>query len=129
MKLLRVLLVFTTVMSRQVFAAQEVTTLSRGLATGLRGLYASTPLRLFVWKRKLSVMWLKVACVFVAPQNFFDRPNLRKQKVRYWNSADTLEISTIPYRLRHGPLRHHIATPECRLTRKEFRPIYMWTGF
>lgn len=26
-------------------------------------------------------------------------------------------------------LRHHIATPKCKLTRKEFRIIYMWTGF
>lgn len=56
-KSLGVLPVFTTVMSRQVFAAQEVTTFSRGLVRGWGG---SMPL---CFKRKVSVMRLKVACV------------------------------------------------------------------
>lgn len=121
---LRVLLVFTTVMSRQVFAAQEVTTFSRGLVTGWGG---SVPL---CFKIKLSVMRLKVPCVLCVTTKLF-RPTKSQTAEGMAFGPQLTPLRSALFHTGDGTVRvrHHIATLEHNLTRKEFRLIYMWTGF
>lgn len=116
----RALLVFTTVMSRQVSAAQEVTTFSRGLVTGCGG---SVPLCL---KTTVSIAPLKVA-----PQISSTDKILNRKRCWSWSRKKLTPLRSALFLTGDGSalLRHHIATTERKLTRKEIRIIYMWTGF
>lgn len=83
-------------MSRQVFAAQEVTTFSRGLVTGWGG---SMPL---CFKRKFSVMRLKVPCVLCGTTKLLWPTKSQTAEGMAFGPVDNLAISTLPYRRRHS---------------------------
>lgn len=82
------------------------------------------------FKIKLSVMRLKGPCVLCVTTKLL-RPTKSQTAEGMAFGPQLTPLRSALFHTGDGTVRvrHHIATLESDLTRKEFRLIYMWTGF